>query len=90
MAKNARHSVPFRRRREGKTDFRARLALIKSNVPRAAVRRSLKNVQVQFIEFTMEGDKILASSTTAELKKFGWERAAGNVTGAYLVGYLAA
>ena len=90
MAMNARHNVPFRRRREGKTDFRARLALIKSKVPRAAVRRSLKNIQVQFIEFDMEGDKILAAANTVELKKFGWDRAACNVPGAYLIGYIAA
>ena len=89
MAKNARHNVPFRRRREGKTDFRARLALIKSNIPRASVRRSLKNIQVQFIEFNMEGDRILAAAHTVELKKYGWERATCNVPGAYLTGYIA-
>ncbi len=41
MAMDARHRVSFRRRREGKTDYRARLALIKSNLPRAVVRRTL-------------------------------------------------
>lgn len=90
MAMDARHNVPFRRRREGKTDFRARLALIKSNVPRAVVRRSLKNIQVQFIEFHMDGDRILTATNTVELKKFGWDRATCNVPGAYLIGYIAA
>ncbi len=89
MARNARHKVPFRRRREGKTDYRARLALIKSKVPRAVVRRSLKNINVQFIEFHMEGDRILAAATTMELKKYGWSHATCNVPAAYLTGYIA-
>lgn len=90
MSMNARHNVPFRRRREGKTDYRARLALLKSKIPRAVVRRSLKNIQVQLVEFHMEGDTILATASTLELKKFGWTRAACNTPAAYLIGYLAA
>jgi large subunit ribosomal protein L18 len=89
MAKNARYSLPFRRRREGKTDFRARLALIKSQVPRAVVRRSLKAVQVQLISFNIKGDEIVASASSADLKKYGWERATCNVPSAYMVGYIA-
>jgi len=89
MAVDARHRVPFRRRREGKTDYRARLALVKSKLPRAVVRMSLRNIQVQLIEFEMNGDKILVSSTTTELKKYGWSRAKCNVPSAYLTGYIA-
>jgi len=89
MAKNARHRVPFRRRREGKTDYRARLALIKSQKPRAVVRRSLKNIIVQLVRFEMEGDKIITSATAVELKKHGWSKSTSNVPSAYMTGYIA-
>ena len=89
MANNARYNVPFRRRREGKTDYRARLALIKSKVPRAVVRRSLKNVQVHLIDFQIKGDKIIASASSMELKKYGWSKATCNLPSAYMVGYIA-
>ena len=89
MAMNARHSVPFRRRREGKTDYRARLALLKSRLPRAVVRKSLKNIQVQFIEFEMKGDRVLTTASGRELKKFGWGGSCSGIPAAYLTGFLA-
>lgn len=89
MTNNPRHKVPFRRRREGKTDYRARLALIKSQLPRAVVRRSLKNIKVQLINYRLEGDEVVASATTAELKNFGWTRATCNLPSAYMVGFIA-
>lgn len=89
MAMDARHRVSFRRRREGKTDYRARLALIKSNLPRAVVRRTLKNINIQFIEYDVKGDRVLVAATATELKKFGWTRSTSNVSAAYLAGWLA-
>ena len=89
MAMNARHRVPYRRRREGKTDYRARLALLKSRLPRAVVRKSLRNIQVQFIEFDINGDKVLTCATGRELAKFGWVRSCSNLPAAYLTGFLA-
>jgi len=89
MAMNARHSVPFRRRREGKTDYRARLSLLKSRLPRAVVRKSLKNIQVQFIEFEMKGDRVLTTASGRELKKFGWNGSCSDIPAAYLTGFLA-
>ncbi|MDK2384746.1 MAG: 50S ribosomal protein L18, partial [Candidatus Korarchaeota archaeon] len=38
MARSARYKVRFRRRREGKTDYKKRLALLKSGLPRMVVR----------------------------------------------------
>ena len=90
MVHGARAKVPFRRRREGKTNFRRRLALIKSGKPRAVVRSSNRFISVQFIEFNLKGDKVLASATSRELQKFGWQGANTNLPTAYLVGLLAA
>jgi len=81
--------VYFRRRRECKTNFAKRLALIKSGLPRMAVRKSNRGFVVQFIEYDSKGDKILASATGSSLKKqFGWP-SKRNVCTAYLCGLLA-
>ncbi|UCH88978.1 MAG: 50S ribosomal protein L18 [Thermoplasmata archaeon] len=90
MVQGARSKVPFRRRREGKTNFRRRLNLLKSGKTRAVVRSSNKFIIVQFIEFKLEGDKVIASATSRELSKFGWQKASSNLPSAYLAGMLAA
>ena len=47
MAKGPRYHVPFRRRREGKTDFRKRLRHLQSGMPRLVVRKTNTKVIVQ-------------------------------------------
>jgi len=89
MATGPRYRVPFRRRREGRTDYRHRAALIKSGVPRAVVRRSNKHVRVQFISFTAKGDVVLASAVSKELEGMGWTSSGKSTPGAYLTGLLA-
>ena len=80
-------SVAFRRKREGKTDYRKRLELLKSGVPRFVVRSSLKNVRVQLVEYHPDGDRVVAVADTHELMKhFGLKRARRNTVTAYLVG----
>ncbi|HEC88690.1 MAG TPA: 50S ribosomal protein L18 [Thermoplasmata archaeon] len=80
---------PFRRRREGKTDYRKRHALLKSRKIRVVVRKSNKNIKIQFAEYNPEGDKIITSVTGSALKKYGWEYSLSNVPSAYLTGLLA-
>jgi ribosomal protein S18 acetylase RimI-like enzyme len=58
MATGPRYKVAFRRRRENRTDYYARRRLLTSQEPRAIVRRSNKNVSIQFADFGMEGDSI--------------------------------
>lgn len=81
--------VMHRRRREQKTDYRKRLLLLKSNIPRAVVRRSLSHMSVQFIKYRPEGDITAAAAKSCELKKFGWTTGTGNLPAAYLTGLLA-
>jgi large subunit ribosomal protein L18 len=80
--------LQFRRRREEKTDYKRRLALLKSKKTRVVVRKSLSNITVQFVDYFTDGDKTLAGATSAELKKYGWT-STGNVPAAYLTGLLA-
>lgn len=89
MAYGPRYRVPFRRRREGKTNYRKRLALLRSGLPRVVVRKTLTQTIVQVVEYHPEGDKVLASSMSRELKKMGWSHSTSNTPAAYLTGYLA-
>jgi len=89
MARDATARVPFRRRREGKTDYRKRLKLVRSGMTRAVVRRSLKHTVVQLVRYDEKGDHIIASATTAQLKEMGWTGSTGNTPAAYLAGLLA-
>jgi large subunit ribosomal protein L18 len=89
MAKNASYRVQLRRRREGKTDYQARKALVTSRRPRLVTRASLKNVEAQIIIAKPHGDEVLAAANSRELiKKFGWKAPTGNVPAAYLTGLL--
>ena len=89
MTGGARYRVPLKRRRENRTDYHSRKALIKSELPRAVVRKSNRHIRVQIIDFSVEGDKVLASGYSGELADLGWKGNCDNTPGAYLTGYLA-
>lgn len=89
MARGPRYHVPFRRRREGKTDFRKRLRHLKSGQPRLVVRRTLTKTIVQVSEYHPDGDRILAQATSPELVSMGWSASASTLPAAYLTGLLA-
>lgn len=90
MTKITTYRMPHRRRREAKTNYVKRLALVKSRLPRMVIRKSNKNIVVQFTEFAPVGDKILFGTSSFMLqKKFGWP-AKRNCWTAYLTGLFAA
>ena len=80
--------VPHKRRRKQKTDYRLRLALIKSHKPRFVVRRTTNNTTCQIINYDSKGDKIVVSVNSLSIKKLGWKGHCGNLSSAYLIGLL--
>lgn len=89
MARGPRYCVPFRRRREGKTDYKARKALLLSGKPRLVARGSLKNMIIQIVIAKPSGDEVTVSAHSRELaKKYGWKAPRGNLPAAYLTGLL--
>jgi len=88
MAKRADYVVPFRRKREGKTNYKKRLNLLKSRVTRLVVRPSNKHMLVQLVDYKENGDVVISTAYSKELKKFGWDFATGNLPAAYLTGLL--
>ncbi|MCI4369562.1 MAG: 50S ribosomal protein L18 [Thermoplasmata archaeon] len=90
MSAGPRHKVPFRRRREGTTDYRARLKLLKGGRPRAVVRLTGGRVVVALTEYDPLGDRVLAAAESRELQAIGFPpRSIGSTPGSYLTGYLA-
>ena len=90
MATNQRYVVPFRRKREGRTDYHKRLKLLSGDAPRFVIRKSLHHMRVQLVVYEPMGDKVLVSATTEELVKKGYKGATCNVPAAYLCGMLLA
>lgn len=90
MAKGANYRVPYRRRREKKTDYAARRILATSEYPRFVVRVSNKEITVQVTKSEIVGDYVLANASSQELKsKYGWKASGKNIPAAYLIGYIA-
>lgn len=92
-----RFQTKFRRRREGKTDYRARKRLAaqskdKYNSPRyrLVVRFSNKYVQAQIIYAEMTGDKVVCSAHSSELRNYGISFGLKNFSAAYATGLLLA
>ena len=88
MARSSSYRVSLRRRREGKTNYQARKAMVLSGRPRLVPRSTAKNIIVQIIVAQPNGDKILTAAHSNELKKFGWKAPKGNIPAAYLTGLL--
>src|SRR3989344_4409681 len=80
--------LSFKRKLNGKTDYKKRLKLIASNKPRLVVRRFLNSISAQIIVFEKNSDRVLLSAHTNELKNFGWKANTSNLPAAYLLGYL--
>ncbi|KAK1391122.1 60S ribosomal protein L5 [Heracleum sosnowskyi] len=92
-----RFQVKFKRRREGKTDYRARIRLInqdknKYNTPkyRFVVRFTNKDITAQIISATIAGDMVLAAAYSHELPRYGLEVGLTNYAAAYCTGLLLA
>ena len=91
MGHGPRYRVPWRRRREGKTNYYKRLKLIRSGKPRLVVRKTNKYIIVQVVDARIEGDHVIAAAHSRELvKRYGWKGGTGNTPAAYLTGLLAA
>ncbi|XP_061991510.1 large ribosomal subunit protein uL18-like [Rosa rugosa] len=92
-----RFQVKYKRRREGKTDYRARIRLInqdknKYNTPkyRFVVRFTNKDIVAQIISATITGDLVLASAYAHELPRYGLDVGLTNYAAAYCTGLLLA
>lgn len=83
--------IKLRRRRENKTDYKARLTLLKSGLPRIVVRKTNQYVILQLVESREAQDHILCAVNSKELLKYGWPASSKgslkSAPAAYLTGY---
>lgn len=87
--------VKFRRRREGKTDYRHRTNMIRQDVnkygaikSRLVVRITNSKVICQVIKAYVNGDRVVAEANSTELKKYGITFGLTNYFAAYATGML--
>ncbi|XP_057959608.1 large ribosomal subunit protein uL18-like [Malania oleifera] len=92
-----RFQVKFKRRRAGKTDYRARIRLInqdknKYNTPkyRFVVRFTNKDITAQMVSASIAGDLVLAAAYARELPHYGLKVGLTNYAAAYCTGLLLA
>ena len=88
MAHGSRYKLAFKRRREGKTDYRARLNLIGLDKSRLVVRITNQHTIAQIINVKVNGDETVVSAHSNELKNMGWLGSGKNTSAAYLTGFL--
>mmetsp|Transcript_9088 Transcript_9088/g.11184 ORF Transcript_9088/g.11184 Transcript_9088/m.11184 type:complete len:306 (+) Transcript_9088:121-1038(+) len=93
----SRYQVKYRRRREGKTDYRQRKRLCcqdknkyKSPKYRLVVRFTNRFVICQIAYAQIDGDRILAQANSAELPRYGLHVGLKNYAAAYCTGLLVA
>lgn len=88
-AKGPKSAVLFRRRREGRTDYRLRKKLLLSGKPLFTVRRSNRYILVMIAQPSIGGDNIRVGVSSKILaKKYGWVNLK-NIPAAYLTGLIA-
>lgn len=96
-AYHSRFQTPFRRRREGKTDYYQRKRLVtqhkaKYNSPkyRLVVRFTNKDIIAQIVSSQITGDVVLTAAYAHELPQYGIKFGLTNWSAAYAVGLLVA
>ena len=77
-----------RRRREGRTDYKLRTGLMKSGLPRLVVRRTNKYFIIQAVESSEAQDKVVATVSSKNLLKNGWDEKKGGSLKSIPAGYL--
>jgi large subunit ribosomal protein L18 len=81
-------TILFRRKREGRTNYKKRLLLLQSKKPRLIIRKTNKQVILQIAEYSPKGDKIICGVNSSALKKTGWEYSCNNLPACYLAGLI--
>ena len=79
-----------RRRKEYKTDYKKRFALLKSGLPRIIFRKTNRYLIAQYVKSKEAQDAIVLGIDSKELLKYGWpeKESIKSIPASYLTGYL--
>ncbi len=82
-----------KRKRQGKTDYKARFGFLKSNLPRVTIRKTNKYINIQYIKSENAKDNVILNVSSKELLKNGWPKEARgslkSIPAAYITGFIA-
>ena len=87
---NARYLLHFKRRREGKTNYKKRLQLLQSKKTRLVIRNTNNQILTHITNYEKKGDKTIVGVNSNELETFAWKHSKKNMPAAYLTGFLLA
>ncbi len=83
-----------KRRVQNKTDYKARMKLLQSNIPRVVVRKTNKYLIVQVVKSNESKDSVVCGVTSKELLNNGWDKkhegSLKSIPAGYLTGLLIA
>ncbi|MAF99267.1 MAG: 50S ribosomal protein L18 [Nanoarchaeota archaeon] len=82
--------VPYRRKRDRKTNYKKRLRLLLGGKPRLVVRITNTKIIAQIVKWDPKGDVVVAGVDSTVLKKDKWEGSFKNVKAAYKTGMIIA
>ncbi len=81
-----------KRKMQKKTDYSARIGMLKSGLPRIVVRKTNKYIILQYVKSKEAKDTVIIGVTSKNLLKLGWpEKSSGSlksISAAYLTGLL--
>lgn len=66
--------VNKRRRRQGKTDYKARLSLLTGKLPRVVVRKSNRYLTASYVTSEDAQDRVVTRASSKDLLKHGWPK----------------
>jgi large subunit ribosomal protein L18 len=79
----------YRRKREGKTNYKQRLTYLVSRKPRFVIRKTNKYIIIQLVEYKYSGDNVIFSVSSSALEKYDFLFSKKSIPAAYLTGLLA-
>jgi len=88
MKQQKTYARNFKRKQNRLTNYRKRLKLIVSSLPRLVVRKSNKNITAQIVKYAPDGDLVVLGANSRQLAKLGWNHSRKNLPAAYLTGLL--
>ncbi|MBI2004140.1 50S ribosomal protein L18 [Candidatus Pacearchaeota archaeon] len=79
-----------RRRKEYRTDYKKRFALLKSGLPRIIFRKTNRYLIAQYVKSKEAQDSAVLGVNSKELLKYGWpeKESIKSIPASYLTGYL--
>ena len=88
MKSKTKYTVNYRRKREGRTDYKKRLNLLKGKTNRLVIRKTNTQIILQVVKYEHDGDRVLLTVNSSSLRKMGWSHSCKNLPAAYLAGLL--